>query len=146
MMTNECEIVWNVKFDSHGYNATPNMEVVNNPRLFSLAYISQQHGHQVQAWFRVKSRKNSATKVNPKYLKCWGVWNANTPIAFLFADALHKVVIFCRCGMMRLPHEHNNGLTGVTGGMDLWKSKSIEIIKKYANLFQKHNNSPLSTG
>ncbi len=27
-------------------------------------------------------------KVHPKYVKCWGVWIANTPIAFLFADAL----------------------------------------------------------
>ena len=35
----------------------------------------------------INSRKNSKVKVHPKYVKCWGVWNANTRIAFLIPDA-----------------------------------------------------------
>ncbi len=31
--------------------------------------------------------KNSTAKVHPKCIKCRGIWNANTRIAFLFADA-----------------------------------------------------------
>ena len=33
-------------------------------------------------------KKNSTTKIHLKSVTCWGVWNANTRIAFLFADAL----------------------------------------------------------
>ena len=33
-------------------------------------------------------KKNLTAKVHPKCVKCWGVWNANMRIAFLFADAL----------------------------------------------------------
>ena len=40
----------------------------------------------------IKIYKNSTTKVHPKCIKCWGVWNANARIAFLFADAFLVVI------------------------------------------------------
>ncbi len=40
-------------------------------------------------------RWNSTSKVHSKCVKCWGVWNANTRIAFLFADALKYITLSC---------------------------------------------------
>ncbi len=44
----------------------------------------------------IDSRKKLTAEVHPKCVKCWGVWNANMRIAFLFADALHAFgTLFC---------------------------------------------------
>ena len=41
----------------------------------------------------------SVAKFHPKYVKCWGVWNAITRIAFLIANAFQGQLIGCKLQM-----------------------------------------------
>ncbi len=56
------------------------------------------------SWGWKTQEKNSTTKVHPKCLKCWGVWNANTRIAFLFADAFMGNLHPSDTGQLYLKH------------------------------------------
>ncbi len=62
-------------------------------------YILDKHDSLPRHQGRKTPAKNSILKVHIKYVKCWGVKNANKPIAFFFAGAFCVIssVIYTSC-------------------------------------------------